>query len=191
MDQKCKKCSGIGKIKDDFIPFAGGSMGMGLASGVALAWSKKQLKEPGTVYVIESDGGMQEGSTWEAVMFAAQHDLDNLVLIVDLNGFQAMGMTANIIPMHEIHEVLEKFGWNWVKVDGHDFSQLNNLFIHGIKFIRNQEVGPIAIIAQTVKGKGASFMENNNLYHYKQLSEDEYERAKMELTHGKVSAYIL
>ena len=154
--------------------FAGGSMGMGLSAGVALAWSKKQRGQDGRVYVIESDGGMQVGINYEAISFAKQHKLDNLTLIVDYNGLQAMGATKDILDMSNLRDELLSFGWATMEIDGHDFEQ--------IEFALNQKTDePFAVIANTIKGKGVSFMEGENLYHYKQLSVEEYEEAKKEL----------
>ncbi|MEK7120964.1 MAG: transketolase, partial [Patescibacteria group bacterium] len=126
------------------------------------------------VYVIESDGGMQVGINYEAISFAKQHKLDNLTLIVDYNGLQAMGATKDILDMSNLRDELLSFGWATMEIDGHDFEQ--------IEFALNQKTDePFAVIANTIKGKGVSFMEGENLYHYKQLSVEEYEEAKKEL----------
>lgn len=158
------------------IPFAGGSMCMGLAAGVGFALAKKIKGEPGTIYILESDGGMQGGITWEALAFASQHKLDNLILLIDKNGLQAMGKTWEIYDLVDrLKERVSSFGWITATVDGHDFEKMERVFSTDIG-------GPTCIILETVKGKGVSFMENNNLYHYKQLSEDEMIRAKEELS---------
>lgn len=167
------------------IPFAGGSMGMGLAAGVAIAWSKKQRSEEGTVYVIESDGGMQCGSTYEALSFAYHHKLTNIILIVDSNGHQAMGVTDSI-NRQKIDRVLYGFGWIVAKEeDGHSYMGLDWDIgsKRDLQLTSERLQRPAALVAKTIKGKGVSFMENNNLYHYKQLSEEEYLKAKTEL-HG-------
>ena len=185
----CNTCGGKGKVQSKYIglaepvhpdiPFAGGSMGMGLAAGVGLAWSKKQRGEPGTVYVLESDGGTQVGITWEALWFAAQHRLTNLFLIVDKNNFQAMNKTWNILslddPGTEIQRKLMAFGWNVGTIDGHNFSEIDEILT-----IRSSK-HPTVVVANTIKGKGVSFMENNNLWHYAQVKEGDYIKAKAEL----------
>jgi len=156
------------------IPIAGGSMGLGLPGAVGLALAKKIKGEEGTVYVLMSDGELQIGTTWESALIASQHKLDNLVVVVDVNGFQAMGETKDILDPF----LTDWNGWNECWVDGHNYSAI----VTTLRF-QNEDNKPSLILANTIKGKGVSFMENNNLYHYKQLSEDEYNRAKQEL-HG-------
>ena len=172
---KCKKCGGKGVIEDRFIQFAGGSMGMGLSAGVALAWSKKQRGQEGRVFVFESDGGMQVGINYEAMRFAVQHKLDNLVLIVEKNDFQAMGKTEDILSMENMRDELKAFGWAVLGVDGHDHNEIE------FSLRVSQKEKPFAIIAQTTKGKGISYMENNNIFHYRAPSVDEYQLALKEL----------
>ena len=157
------------------IPFAGGSMCMGLAAGVGFALAKKLKGEEGKVYVLESDGGMQGGITWEAIAIASQHNLDNLVLLVDDNEFQAMGKTNDILDQRNLPERIRAFGWFDVQVvDGHDYESIETAIIF-------QADRPLCIIFDTIKGKGVSFMERNNLYHYKAPSEEEYKKALQEL----------
>ena len=185
LDSYCKPGSdfiGLAEPIHPDIPFAGGSMGMGLAAGVGLAWSKKQRGEDGTVYVIESDGGMQVGINYEAVNFAMLHNLDNLMLIIDSNGFQAMGRTNDIGPLNVgiFHNFDHRKGWDVMYGMGHDYDDIE------LTITRNKEAGkifkrPQVCIFHTIKGKGVSFMENNNLYHYKKLSSDEYKKALDEL----------
>lgn len=159
------------------IPFAGGSMGMGLSSGVALAWSKKQRNEKGIIYVLESDGGMQVGINWEALWFADQHHLKNLVLIIDLNGLQAMGETRNILSMKMLEGKLRNFGWDTEKIDGHNFLEIEHA-------LRRKHKKPLAIIARTTKGKGVSWMQDNNLFHYAHLTDRDHQKALGELNAG-------
>ncbi len=157
------------------IPFAGGSMGMGLPAAVGFALSKKLKGDKGKVYVLMSDAEMQIGTTWESALIAAHHKLDNLVVIVDNNGLQAMGSVYQILKIETLQEKWDSFGWEWNIVDGHDFNYMDKAFGN---FFRSK---PIIHIANTTKGKGVSFMENNNLYHYKQLSDKEYKEARKEL----------
>ena len=161
---------------------AGGSMGLGLPGAVGLALAKKLKGEEGTTYVLMSDGEMQCGTTWESALIAAHHKLDNLVVIVDYNKLQAMGKTNEILNINPLCNKWATFGWMVMEIDGHNFSQIEpnikqqiglDLLKQGLR-VQDFDQKPWAIIADTVKGKGVSFMENNNLYHYKNLSEEEY-----------------
>lgn len=158
------------------LEFAGGSMSMGLAAGVGFALAKKIKKEEGIVYVLESDGGMQGGIAWEAVQIASQYKLDNLVLIIDDNKLQAMGKTEEILSQANLKERLESFGWSVLEIDGHNFEEIEE----SLKLNP-----PRVIIAHTIKGKGVSFMENNNEWHYRAPEKWEYEKALKELNESK------
>lgn len=155
------------------IVFAGGSMGMGLAAGAGFAWSKKQRKQHGKIFVLESDGGIQVGINWEAAWFAKQHNLDNLVLIIDRNGFQAMNPTNGILDCSDLKKKFQGFGWHVLEINGHDFGQIDMAL--------GLELGPYCIIADTIKGKGVSFMERQNIWHYAQIQEEDYQKALAEL----------
>lgn len=152
------------------IHFAGGSMGYGLPAGVGFALSKKMKGEEGVVYVLMSDGEVAIGTTWESLLLARQHKLDNLVVIIDHNGLQAMGKVDDVLKI--------SIPFKYSTVDGHDFEALDKLFDE------KTTDTPRIIDAITTKGKGVSFMENNNLYHYKPPSKEEYEKALSELQHG-------
>lgn len=152
------------------VHFAGGSMGYGLPAAVGFALAKKMRGEDGTIYCLLSDGEVQIGTFWESMLLATQHKLDNLVVIVDNNGLQAMGHTDDILRI--------KLPFNSVPVDGHDFEEMERV-------ISNQNFGmPTLIDAITVKGKGVRFMEGNNLFHYKAPNQAEYEEALGELQNG-------
>lgn len=151
-----------------------GSVGHGLSIAVGIAYAKKLKGEKGTVYCIMSDGELNEGSVWEAVMFAAHHKLDNLVAIVDKNGWQAMGRTEDVMKIDE-QQVLWGFGWVAGYLDGHNYDKLESS-ING-----SGVVGPTALICNTVKGKGVSFFEDHLLYHYKHVGDADYEKALTEL----------
>lgn len=150
------------------IPIAGGSMGLGLPMAVGLALAKKLKGEEGNVYVLMSDGELNCGTTWESLLIARQEWLDNLIVLVDRNGFQAMGTTQSILDIPE-GMIAEEF------LNGHNFDAVSFLFK-----TKSASV-PRVCIFETTKGKGVSFMENNNLWHYKAPNEDEYNRAKAEL----------
>lgn len=150
---------------------AGGSMGYGLPFGVGFALAKKLKKEEGTVYVLMSDGELAIGTTWEALLIARQHELNNLKIIIDANGLQAMGSTESVVRV--VPEDISKIQ-NIMQCSGHDYDALESFLLLDRR----------VLWADTVKGKGVSFMENNNLYHYKNLSEEEYHKAREELIHG-------
>ena len=159
------------------IPAAGGSMGFGLPFGVGFALSKKIKKEEGKIYVLMSDGEMDCGTTWESVLIAAHHKLDNLVVIVDFNGLQAMGRVKDILNIEPLKDKWQAFGWEVREIDGHNFKEIEKALAESAP----EEGKPRVIIARTIKGKGVSFMEGNNLYHYKAPSDEEYRKALKEL----------
>lgn len=173
LDSYCQpgsKWIGLAEPIHKDIQIAGGSMGYGLPGAVGLALAKKLKGEEGKVYCLMSDGEVAIGTTWESLLIIKQHDLRNLVIIVDNNGFQAMGRVAEVLDS----SMPCKYTW----VDGHDFEELDRV-LDKRWFVGSQV--PHVVVAHTTKGKGVNFMENNNLYHYKQLSQDEYERACEEL----------
>lgn len=154
------------------ILFAGGSMQMGLPASVGFALSKKMKGEEGKVYCIMSDGELAGGMTWESALIASHHKLDNLVVFVDKNKLQAMGKTKDILEAGFPNK-----GWSVHAIDGHNFDMIDRA-IYGAQ---KNSFQPLCFIAETVKGKGVSFMENNNYYHYKNLSDEEYQKALKEL----------
>ena len=159
------------------IPAAGGSMGFGLPFGVGFALAKKLKKEKGEIFVLMSDGEMQTGTTWESALLAVHHKLDNLFVLVDVNELQAMGKVKEVLNIEPLKDKWEAFGWEVQEIDGHNFEEIEK----ALKEPQAQKEKPMIIIARTVKGKGVSFMENNNFYHYKNLSEEEYNNALKEL----------
>ena len=165
------------------IPAAGGALGYGFPMGVGFALAKKLKKEDGTIFVIMSDGEMDVGTTWESALIAAHHGLNNLVIIVDYNGFQAMGKKNEILNIEPLKEKWEAFGWDWCYMNGHIFdtekSILNRKNLNW--WIKKSPIMPHIIIANTIKGKGVSFMQNNNDWHYLYIDDESYERAKKEL----------
>lgn len=170
--QQGSKFIGLAEPIHPDIQIAGGSMGYGLPGAVGLALSKKMKGEEGKVYCLMSDGELAIGTIWESALIALQHNLDNLVVIVDVNGLQAMGATNEILKTPDNFDIWYSLGFNIDHIDGHDFRQINDC-IDAIEYEK-----PYIIFASTMKGKGVLFMENNNLYHYKQLSEQEYNDAK-------------
>jgi len=153
---------------------AGGSMGFGLPFGVGFALAKKVKKEKGKAFVLMSDGEMDCGTSWESALIAAHHRLDNLFVMVDFNGLQAMGKVKEILNVEPLKDKWQAFGWEVREIDGHNFEEIE-------KSLTSSSERPVMIIAKTIKGKGVSFMENNNLWHYKAPSEEEYKKAMEEL----------
>ncbi len=154
-----------------------GSLGQGLsiASGMALAAKMDGLSHH--VFAVVSDGECQEGQTWEAAMFAGHHQLDNLTVIIDNNGCQLDGLICTILDIDPLPVKWRAFKWHTIEVDGHDFSEL----LQALNEARSIKGSPTAIIAHTVKGKGVSFMENNNEFHGKAPTPEQVVRALQEL----------
>lgn len=159
------------------IDVSSGSLGHGLSIGAGMALAAKCEDKDHRVFVIMSDGETNEGSNWEAALFAAQHGLDHLVAIVDYNKMQALGKTGDIIGLEPFARKWEAMGWEAREVDGHDFSQL----IPALEEIPYRPGKPSVVIAHTVKGKGVCFMENQLLWHYRCPDEREYHMAIEEL----------
>lgn len=155
-----------------------GSLGHGLALGAGMALAAQHDGLNFKVYVLLSDGELQEGSTWEAVMFAAHHKLENLIAIVDYNKIQALGRVEEVINLEPLADRWRAFGWGVKEIDGHDFEHL----IAALEKAPFEEHKPSVLIAHTVKGKGVSFMEDKLLWHYRCPDEKEYLSAKEELT---------
>jgi transketolase len=154
-----------------------GSLGHGLsiATGMALAGHRDQKSY--RVFCLLSDGECDEGSTWEPILFAAHHKLDNLVAIVDYNKIQSLGTVKEVLDLEPFAEKWRAFNWAVREIDGHDLNQIDDA-LSGIPF----EAGrPSCIVAHTVKGKGVSFMENLLLWHYRSPQKEEYEAAMAEL----------
>lgn len=152
-----------------------GSLGHGLPIGIGMALASRVMGLPYKVFVIISDGECNEGSVWEAAMFAGGRRLDNLCVIVDFNKWQATGRSREVTAIDPLKAKWESFGWECTEVDGHDISSLGKtLSISGTN-------SPRAIIAHTVKGKGISFMEDDNNWHYRMPTEEEVVKAKKEL----------
>lgn len=161
------------------IECSSGSLGMGLAFGIGQALAAKLEGRDSHIYVQLGDGECDEGSCWEAFMAAVQYKLDNITLFIDKNGFQSDGATQDIMPIN-FSGALNALGWNVYEVDGHDINALYDAVANALQC----KDKPSVIIANTVKGKGISFMENNNAWHHGHLSEEQYQQAKQELGYG-------
>ena len=158
------------------IDFSNGSLGMGLSLGIGVAISSKKKKRNFNVYVIVGDGECNEGSIWEGAMAAPNFKLDNLYVIIDKNNFQQTGSNKEIMNVGDLKDKWSSFGWHTTELDGHNIRDLYNFFKESSKTSK-----PKAIIANTIKGKGFSFSENNNEWHHSVLSKSFYERALKEL----------
>ena len=188
LDTFCKEGSkyiGLTEPGVNGIEFAGGSMGMGLPAAVGFALAKKIKKEQGMVYVIISEGEVQCGTFYESILIAAQHKLSNLQIIIDHNGLQAMGKTSEILECTRKEPLDLRLGFMGVDVhycNGHNFNMLHSLIGKHIDYEMVGRIQPPTILnCETTKGKGVSFMEYNNLWHYKAPNKDEYELALKEL----------
>jgi transketolase len=147
-----------------------GSLGHGLGMCVGMAYADRER----LVYCLLSDGELQEGSTWEALMVGANLDLKNLVVFLDLNDFQSLGRTSvNHPSFYPVDDKVKAFGWDCVEVDGHDKEAVHQAVLN--------RKGRLFVICKTVKGKGVSYMENVPLWHYRSPNEKEYQSALREL----------
>lgn len=154
-----------------------GALGHGLSFGLGMALAGKMDKRPYRVFVLVGDGECQEGSVWEAAMYASQQKLDNLITIIDFNKLQAMDRLENIVGLEPFGDKWRSFGWEVKEVNGHDFSVLKNIF-GSVPFVPGK---PSLVIAHTVKGKGISFMENVPIWHFRLPNENEMKTACDEL----------
>jgi transketolase len=159
-----------------------GSLGHGMSVGVGLALGAKLKSTDQRCYILLGDGELNEGSIWEAAMFAAHFKLSNLIVIIDENGFQAMGRTDEVMNMGSIKNKFLAFGFDAIDIDGHDETAIDHAYDE-MKYRHNDK--PKAIVARTIKGKGVSFMENDNIWHYTRLTADSYERAVQEVTSSR------
>lgn len=159
------------------IEFSSGSLGHGLSYGAGVALANKMNKKNDRVFVLLGDGECQEGSVWEAAMFASHHKLDNLIAIVDYNKLQSMDKIENVIGLEPLVDKWRSFGWKVLQTDGHNIDDLIKTF----ELSLYPDHKPIVIIAHTIKGKGLSFLENTPQSHYKRLSDEELKIAKKEL----------
>lgn len=159
------------------IEFSTGSLGHGLSVGAGMALAAKKKGEKHRVFVILGDGECDEGSVWEAALFAHQFELDNLIAIIDHNKMQSLDYCENTIKLEPFEDKWKSFGWNTIRIDGHNHEELKK----GFEGHHSGNI-PTVIIADTIKGKGISFMENDILWHYRFPHEGwEYNEAVKEL----------
>ena len=151
-----------------------GSLGHGLPIACGMALSAKILKMNFRTFVLLGDGECNEGTVWESILFASSKKLNNLIAIVDFNGWQGIGRTKSILNLNPFSEKWKSFGWNVKKINGHNHRQLYNC-------LKKRYSKPTVIIAKTIKGKGVSFMEDDNNWHYRIPNINEVKKAKKEL----------
>lgn len=164
------------------VDFSTGSLGHGLSAGVGMAYAAKKDGKSHKVYVVLGDGECDEGSVWEAALFANHFRLNNLVAIVDHNHMQSMDFQENTLEIENFGEKWKAFGWNVIEVDGNSHEELNVAFEQAEKLSKEEAHKPTVIIANTIKGCGVSFMQNDILWHYRFPHEGwEYDCAVAEL----------
>lgn len=157
-----------------------GSLGHGLPFGAGVALAAKLDHKARRVFVVMSDGECDEGSTWEAALFAAHHELANLTVLIDRNGIQSLDRTEAVLRLEPLAEKWRSFGWAVSEVDGHDHEDLAQTLAHSADASRQ----PRILICETVKGRGVSFMEDTVVWHYRPPSSEDAELAAREIELG-------
>jgi transketolase len=183
LDTYCADGSLLGVHPDRELPgvdFSTGSLGFGLPVGVGATLAARLAGSDRRVFVLVSDAECNEGSVWEAIMFAAHHRLGRLTAIVDLNGQQALGKTADVLSLAPLVERWRSFGWDATEIDGHDGAALRAR----LDAPTSAEGPPRVLVARTTFGKGVSYMEHQLKWHYWPMSDDEYRQALSELEAG-------
>ena len=160
------------------IDMSTGSLGQGISTACGMALSGKISSDTYKVYTVLGDGEIEEGEVWEAFLFAAKYKLDNLCVIIDLNGLQIDGPTSEVMPTDPVDAKMRDFGFRTVTIDGHDFAQIEDAF----QYFHTQTGAPTAVLMNTTKGKGVSYMENQVGWHGKAPNDEEYAIAMKELS---------
>lgn len=164
------------------VDMSSGSLGQGISAAAGMALSAKLSGESYRVYSILGDGEIEEGQVWEAFMFSAHYKLDNLCAVIDYNGLQIDGKVCDVMNSAPIKDKLKAFGFNTIEINGHDFDEIESAF----KNARQFKGAPTAIIANTIKGKGVSFMENQVGWHGVAPNDEQYEAAMKELREVRI-----
>lgn len=159
------------------IEAATGSLGHGLPMGLGMALASRIQNYNFNVYVLLGDGECNEGTVWEAAMLAAAQKASNLCVMVDFNKWQATGKSEEIMHLNSLSEKWRAFGWASIEINGHNFSEIKSAF----RSFRMERDRPTAIIAHTIKGKGVSFMQDDNNWHYRIPTAEEVKKSKIEL----------
>ena len=164
-------------IKIPGVDMSTGSLGQGISAACGMALSGKVTCDPYKVYAVLGDGEIQEGEVWEAAMFAAHYQLDNLVAVVDNNGLQIDGKVSEVMSPYPIDEKFEAFGWHVININAHDFNEMEKAFNEAETVVQK----PTVIIMRSTKGKGVSYMEDVVDWHGKAPNDEQYETAIKEL----------
>ncbi len=183
----CSEGTALGAHPEHVVPgidFSTGSLGHGLSLGAGAALAARLQGSGRRAFVVISDAELNEGSVWEAVMFAAHHQLGRLVAILDLNGQQALGYTRDVLDLDPVAERFIQFGWSVEEVDGHDLDQLSR----SLDASGDADAPPRLVIARTTFGKGVSYMQSRIEWHYLPLSDEHFAQAMEELDVEPVSA---
>ncbi len=157
------------------VQFSTGSLGHGLPYATGRALAEKINKTNNKIFVLISDGELNEGTTWESLLFSSHHKLNNLIIIVDYNKIQSLDFTKNVLKLEPLNKKFKSFGCNVKNINGHNFRQIFK------SFLTKKNNKPTVIIANTIKGKGVSFMENSILWHYKFPNEKQLKEALKQL----------
>ena len=164
-------------IKIPGVDMSTGSLGQGISAACGMALSGKVTCDPYKVYAVLGDGEIQEGEVWEAAMFAAHYQLDNLVAVIDNNGLQIDGKVSEVMSPYPIDEKFEAFGWHVININAHDFNEMEKAFNEAETVVQK----PTVIIMRSTKGKGVSYMEDVVDWHGKAPDDEQYETAIKEL----------
>jgi len=179
LDAYCTPGGKLGVHPDYGVPgieASTGSLGHGLPMAVGMAYAEKIKGTGGRVYTVLSDGEVQEGSTWEAVLMASSLGVTNLVAFIDYNDFQSLGRTSETHPtFYPLTDKFQSFGWDTAEINGHDAGALHQAAVSG------SGKKPMMVVCRTVKGRGVSYMENVPIWHYRAPNKDEYAKAIAEL----------
>ena len=159
------------------VEFSTGSLGHGLPVSCGMALAAKKDRSTYRVFTLLSDGECDEGSNWEAALFAPHHKLDNLTVIIDYNKIQSLGPVSDVLELEPLADKWRAFGWAVVEIDGHNFGQIEKALTN----LPATAGKPTCVIAHTIKGKGISFMEDKLLWHYRCPDKEEMARALSEL----------
>ncbi len=180
LDSYCQRGSRLTGHATSGVPgveLSSGSLGHGLPVGCGMALAAKREDRSFRTFVLLSDGELDEGSNWEAILFAPQHQLDNLVVIVDYNKIQSYGLVKDVLELEPLADKFRAFRWAVKEVDGHNMNELSNV----LTSLPMEQGKPTAIIANTIKGKGVSFMEDTLAWHYKSPTDEQLSQALKEL----------
>lgn len=165
------------KIDNKYLNFSTGSLGHGVSFGSGMAYSKKLKNNKGNIFVLASDGEMNSGTIWESALLSSKLKLDNLIVIVDYNKFQATGKSNEILNIKPLYKKWKSFGWETIECDGNDHKSIT---LNLKKILKNKNK-PKILISHTIKGKGVSFMENDNNWHYRSPTREEVKQSKIQL----------